>query len=772
MLQASAQVVDRVRLGYTGSASDQVGLAASPDGASIAFVYKDKTIKIFDVTASRFTQRFTASFTEIFDVRLTNDGKLILIEPGKVTILLWKTGETAKSFPLEFDATKVDFAPNAQRLAVGQMQGVVTIYDVNEMVEIRKITYAKHHVSALALSPDGKRVAVGVMATLRKQNPIQLFEIATGNVLTETPKGFYTVANFSQNGDQLFVGGWNSMISKKVVKVLDGNTLAPMREFTNTLNVVNMSAPYSCVQYGSKALTATVAKSLDVYDMNSGGIVFTTRADAIKSTPFWTMGIGPAKIFPLGKEGKFIMNVSGNNINQIYDAKSNAIIGYFYSDSDDDFSIVARDGRVDGTAHALSRVYWTAKSSSGRTSLESTFEKSYTPRLLPAMLSQVGDESPAFEVDEVLEKIPVLELKSFNGELPNKGEPATGFASKHKKSTVVIAVAKNLEETNEVKLFQNSKLIKAIKNSGQNTFTFEVSLSKAFGEENYFYATATSKSGIEAEKVKFVVTYQGADEGQPTLYLITIGINEYKNPKYNLNYAIADADAVEKAVQERSASLFGRIVPFHIRNSEVVRSKIQSVFEEIRNQSKEQDMLIVYYAGHGVMSSGAVKDAEFFIIPYDVTQLYGKDEMLYEKATSASEIKEYAGAINAQKQVFIIDACQSAGVLETVATRGAAEEKAIAQLARSTGSFWITSTGSDQFATEFAKLGHGIFTYALIEALQGTGDGNHDKKLTVREMSSFIENRVPELSEQYKGAPQFPSVYSFGNDFPLAVFDK
>jgi uncharacterized caspase-like protein len=104
--------------------------------------------------------------------------------------------------------------------------------------------------------------------------------------------------------------------------------------------------------------------------------------------------------------------------------------------------------------------------------------------------------------------------------------------------------------------------------------------------------------------------------------------------------------------------------------------------------------------------------------------------------------------------------------------RGAAEEKAIAQLARSTGTFWITSTGAEQFATEFAKLGHGIFTYALLEGINGAADTNKDQRLTIRELSTYIENKVPELSEQLKGSAQFPSAYSFGNDFPIAVFEK
>jgi uncharacterized caspase-like protein len=322
----------------------------------------------------------------------------------------------------------------------------------------------------------------------------------------------------------------------------------------------------------------------------------------------------------------------------------------------------------------------------------------------------------------------------------------------------------------ELKLFHNAKLVKTLPANATGRYAFDVTLNTSFGEDNFFYITAGSKSGIESEKVKFTVAYKGATEDKPRLYLITIGINKYKNAKYNLNYAEADADGVDKAIKANSVGLFKEIVPYTIRNDKAIKPNMLAALEDVKKKSLQQDVLIVYYAGHGVMTEGA--NGEFYIVPHDVLQLYGKDDILKDKGISAGMLKQYAQEINAQKQVFILDACQSAGALETVAVRGAAEEKAIAQLARSTGTFWITATGSNQFATEFEKLGHGIFTYSLLEGINGAGDANNDKKLTVRELSTFIENKVPELSEKYKGTAQFPSAYSFGNDFPIVIYKE
>jgi uncharacterized caspase-like protein len=106
--------------------------------------------------------------------------------------------------------------------------------------------------------------------------------------------------------------------------------------------------------------------------------------------------------------------------------------------------------------------------------------------------------------------------------------------------------------------------------------------------------------------------------------------------------------------------------------------------------------------------------------------------------------------------------------MQTLAMRGAAEEKAIAQLARSTGTYFIAASGTEQFATEVAELGHGIFTYSVIEALKGSCK-SQDGKVTVNQLKSCVEDLVPELSKKHKGQPQFPTGYGFGMDFPVVM---
>ena len=156
---------------------------------------------------------------------------------------------------------------------------------------------------------------------------------------------------------------------------------------------------------------------------------------------------------------KVLLNASKNNINQIFDSKSNSIIGYFFSDSNEDFAVISRDGRVDGTQGALAKVYWTSRKSNAKTSLESTFEKGFTPRLLSQMIGENDSQSIAFDVDDMVEKIPVVGLKSVNGA---PAQLATSFEAVQKMTRLEIEVKQNPREVTEVKLYHNTKLVKTV----------------------------------------------------------------------------------------------------------------------------------------------------------------------------------------------------------------------------------------------------------------------------------------------------------------------
>jgi uncharacterized caspase-like protein len=295
-------------------------------------------------------------------------------------------------------------------------------------------------------------------------------------------------------------------------------------------------------------------------------------------------------------------------------------------------------------------------------------------------------------------------------------------------------------------------------------------------EENEFRVKVINFQKIESKGDVLTIHYTGNVIATSTLHVLAVGINKYTNSNYNLNYAQPDATAFVEKVSEHGKNIFKSINTVPIYDEQATKENIVKGFKSIIARAKPEDVFLFYYAGHGTLDEDN-KDADgnspFYFVPTDVTRLYADPEQLRAKGISGEELGEYLTQIKSRKQIVLTDACHSGGIIKTgVKVRAAAtDERAIVQLARSSGVVWIASSGSKQFATEFEQLKHGVFTYALLEALDGKAD-NGDHKVTVNELKIFMEERVPELTKQFGGEAQYPIGYITGNDFPISVLDK
>ncbi len=446
---------------------------------------------------------------------------------------------------------------------------------------------------------------------------------------------------------------------------------------------------------------------------------------------------------------------------------------YIFNDSDD-WVCIAPGGLFDASPRGMQRLYYVK----GKEviPLEQLYEKYFTPGLVAQILN--GQEpTPDNKEDDIkfLKKPPVVQLKYQDQQrnLVVEDEVPTHRTTSTPVTVVVEAFAPD-DVVDEIRLYHNGKLFGGANRNlvveddkkQRESQTFTVHLIPG---ENRLKAVALNSQRTESRPAEMIVHHTPPTPTPSTasdihLYGVVIGINKYKNPKYNLNYAVADASAFRDQIQQMGSGIFKNIQLSFIADEHATQAAIVETFEKIKAVAQPKDVFIFYYAGHGVLN----QHREFYLVPHDVTQLYGNDEALAARGLSAAQLLRFSKEIKAQKQLYVLDACQSAGALEQFAVRGVAEEKAIAQLARATGTHWLTASGSEQFASEFAQLGHGAFTYVLLEGLKGKADTG-DKKITVKEIDAYLQEIVPELTAKYKGSPQYPASYGFGNDFPVGV---
>ena len=124
--------------------------------------------------------------------------------------------------------------------------------------------------------------------------------------------------------------------------------------------------------------------------------------------------------------------------------------------------------------------------------------------------------------------------------------------------------------------------------------------------------------------------------------------------------------------------------------------------------------------------------------------------------------------MSSQKVLLLVDACYSGSMLN--AFRGYEDRKALAMLARSAGIHILAAATRDQRASEVPALGHGVFSYALLDGLAGSAAlRDVNRQVTVQSLAAYIRSQLPDLGRQYQAEVQDPVSFSNGMDFPLAV---
>jgi hypothetical protein len=314
----------------------------------------------------------------------------------------------------------------------------------------------------------------------------------------------------------------------------------------------------------------------------------------------------------------------------------------------------------------------------------------------------------------------------------------------------------------EVLLFQNGKVLpkqagKLVKkDSESHEYLFRVAL---LDGPNQLRAMAFSKDRIESNPMEITVTLRGA-ERQSDLHLVLVGVNRYKNNVLNLTYAEPDATGMKEFFRAEGVKrLFKEVHVYPLLNDQATGANIRRLFGEVEKKAQPQDTLLIYLAGHGDTIG-----EEWYFIPHDaVTPEIEAD--LKRDGISNTAISEAIKRCKAQKVFVMIDACKSGKLI--LAMRSTEARKALVQLARSTGTYIISASTDQQYAAEIKDLGHGVFTYTLLEGLQGKGG---EKKVTVEGLIHYVKNRLPELTEKHRGQAQYPVSWGSGMDFPIVLY--
>ena len=239
-----------------------------------------------------------------------------------------------------------------------------------------------------------------------------------------------------------------------------------------------------------------------------------------------------------------------------------------------------------------------------------------------------------------------------------------------------------------------------------------------------------------------------------------IGIDDYDNWQ-KLRYAANDAQGVRDMLIAKYNFKPDHI--FMLLNKEATRGKILSLLgDKLANADlvKHEDRVFVFYAGHGATRKLASGRELGYIIPVDA------DLTNYEgTAISMTNFQDIAEAVPAKHLLFVMDSCYSGLAL----TRGGgigASRNYLTEIARRSARQMFTAGGADQQVADNGPNGHSVFTWTLLQALDGRGDLNGDGVITASELAAYVAPAVSALSHQTPTFGNLPG--SEGGDF---IFD-
>ena len=227
------------------------------------------------------------------------------------------------------------------------------------------------------------------------------------------------------------------------------------------------------------------------------------------------------------------------------------------------------------------------------------------------------------------------------------------------------------------------------------------------------------------------------ENGSPSLlyensHALVIGIGDYKYGWDALPHALKDAEAMVDALIRRG---------FKVRTIFNPTSReLNQTLASIAELGGSEDRLLVYFAGHGETLTDSSNGRRFdsgYLVPVDAPKSERDRSIFLQKAISMEEIAGYATSSPVKHALFIFDCCFSGAILNI---GWGTPEFGLESLFHPSRQF-ITAGGRDEEVPA-----RSIFTYCLLQALDGDADLNGDGLMTTSELSVYLHDNVVQRS--------------------------
>ncbi len=554
----------------------------------------------------------------------------------------------------------------------------------------------------------------------------------------------------------------------------DGNfrvwDAASWKMVLSVANPCRYDQPYEIVASpDGKKILLTCASTAYLYETIANKLFFTLPG-SVKSAKF-------------SNDGNYMLTQSDDKQMRVYTTSGAELMYIFYAFKNGNYIVTDKFDRYDGTEEARKNLYYVCGNES--IDLSQFKDQLWVPNLAERIMS--GDSINA----------PHLSDLNICGLTPETEQKNTIPGVYH------FIIRPRRGGLGETVLYVNGIEASRFKATGLKRIgnTYELVVKKEAlqhyfitGKENLVTIKAYTLGNIISSRGVIIKdTLQTRITASPNLYAVMIGVSDYKGYELDLKYAAKDATDISSTLSTAARKLLNNDEKEHVfmynlttgknRYQLPEKNSIKKTLEEIGRKATANDIVLIFFAGHGVMAG---EKKQFYFLTADASAASAINAVA-DVGISTAELTEWMKPqnIKAQKRILIVDGCNSGQAIKDFVKLGKDEQeysaarndekgqqiKAIEKLNEQSGLFILSASASNQNAYEMGRYSQGLLTYSLLKAIKQQPDILQDGKyLDVSRWFNAAEKTVSELTEN-TGARQQPQIFSNTN-FTIGIVDQ